>query len=202
MVVRTLLVCVALSLLALPAAAQPTRQGISLGAVGGYELFHQGGGAPPLCCGERDEWSAGGPSFALRGGYGLTEWLHPAVELGLARRTGTTSDNGRELDVEMTATTATLALYFYVGGERLAFVPGVHLRTGRERTDFHEVTSSGSVDKSVDRTLSAPGISLGADYLVSDAIGVGAFIDASYVALSQTTTAFALQVTWFGVDRP
>jgi hypothetical protein len=155
-----------------------------------------------LCCGERDEWTAAGPAFALRGGYGVTEWLHPAVELGLAHRTGSASEGDRDLDVEMTATTATLALYFYLGGERLAFVPGLHLRTGRERASFHERTSSGSIDKSVDRTLSAPGLSLGADYLVTDAIGIGAFIDASYVGLSQTTTAFGLQLSWFGVDRP
>jgi len=189
------------ALVALPATAHAAspREGLSLGVLGSYDSFSQGGGAPPLCCGERDSWTAHGPALALRAGYGLKSWLEPALELGYAWRSGSSDNGSRQLDISMRSTTATLAVYFPLGGDRLAIVPGVYLRTGREHAEFTETVPGTTTHQVVDQGVSAPGGSLGVDVLLFRPIAVGAFVRADSPGLSQADYSLGITATWYGV---
>ena len=72
------LTLVALCALATPAAAIEPQIGIALG--GGAAV--QDGSAPPLCCGERDEWTGLFGAVDLRGGVAFG-WFAALAELGL-----------------------------------------------------------------------------------------------------------------------
>lgn len=192
-------VALAAAVVMAPAVAHadaPARTGLSLGAIAAYDAFAQGGGAPPLCCGERDSWTARGPAFAVRAGYGLAPWLMPALELGasLQHASGPTG-------VSMTTSTATLAVYFPLGSERVAFVPGLYLRTGRTHATFDTSTGTTTTHQVIDKDVSAPGVSLGVDVLVVPHLGAGAFVRGDVAGLSQIDYSAGLAVTWYGVTR-
>lgn len=191
---RTLGLGVALALVLAPAAAraeEPARAGLSLAALAAVDSFAQGGGAPPLCCGERDQWTARGPAFALRAGYGLTSWLEPALELGASFQHTT--------GVSMTTSTATLAAYFPLGGERVVFQPGIYLRTGRTHATFQRSGAGTTSTVTVDRGVSAPGVSLGGDVLIVQHLGAGLFVRGDAPGLSQVDYSAGLALTWYGV---
>ncbi len=189
----------AAAVLTAPAPARadpPARAGLSLGATAALDSFAQGGGAPPLCCGERDSWTARGPAFALRAGYGLTRWFEPALELGASfqRASGATA-------VSMTTTTATLAAYFLLGSERIVFQPGLYLRTGRDRATFDYASGATHTHQVIDQGVSAPGVSLGVDVLVLPHLGAGAFVRGDVPGLSQVDYSAGVAFTWYGVVR-
>lgn len=79
-------------------AEEVSRDGPSLGAIVGVGWFAQAGHAPPLCCGERDEWSVVGPKFGVRGGRGFGEHFAAALEVRFGVAAGSTSQYGGDRD--------------------------------------------------------------------------------------------------------
>lgn len=57
------------------------RAGFVVGAKAGASLLRQHGGAPPICCGERDEWIGIGPQVGVRAGWGFGEHLRLSSDL-------------------------------------------------------------------------------------------------------------------------
>ncbi len=57
------------------------RSGFSLSLGAGYRSFVQEGHAPPICCGERDEWTAHGAQLGLRPGWFIGQHLELYAEL-------------------------------------------------------------------------------------------------------------------------
>jgi hypothetical protein len=58
----------------------PPAAGLVFAVKAGTQLIHQSGGAPPLCCGERDEWTAFGPSVAGQIGWNFGEHFRMSAE--------------------------------------------------------------------------------------------------------------------------
>lgn len=180
-------------LLARPGWANPTRKGLSVAVGAEYATFQQGSGAPPLCCGERDDWRVHGAGGSLQVGYALASWLMPNVELGLAYGTGD-DDFGWPGDtrVELTTNRAVTRIDFLIGG-RLAFVP--HLgwywiqAFGTFESDNPRMRFQG------DDLFMGPGVGVGLDYRLSEAISLrldasGAFVSSNADGSNWETVSF------------
>lgn len=89
-------------------AEAPRRSMSSFGAKLGANLFRQPGGSPPICCGERDGWSALGPQIAITFGWNIGEHLRISTEAAYAFLVA--EDTGRHEDLTMHAIDGTLAM--------------------------------------------------------------------------------------------
>lgn len=158
-------------------AAQESRP-VVLGAGVGLGSFTQGSQAPPLCCGERDDWSSYGPELRLQFGYLVLDWLEPGLDVGVGRYRGTR----RELDVALTKLEVAPRIAFRFG-DPLTVAPRVGWHVAHIAADFDEPTFSTSESA----LFMGPGLGLSAGYRLVPELAVGA--DAGFAIISANADA-------------
>ena len=177
-------------LCACPVQAEPTG-GFVQGDVG-VQRFSQGGGAPAICCAERDEWTSWGPTLRVGGGWRLASPF--AVQVDAQFATSTLESDGAEGPLHRIG--ATLGVDWRLATGALEPSLGLGL-TGMGY--FGEVT-----EPRWSEPLSLSGMIFGAQlrgglrYWAAEHLAVGADVRVTAYAFSNQAIDMTLGVTYAG----
>lgn len=176
-----LLLCVS------PAQAEPgSPTGLFVQADLGTQRFTQDSHAPPICCGERDEWEAWGP--AVRLGVG---WLFESdLSLKVQVHGATSAIEGDDVDGDIHRIGATFGLDWYAPIGPLQPSIGVGLTGLGYKIDYKE--RRGSAEMTQTGVLVGAEIRSGLRYWLNDQFAVGA--DARFALYPLTNQALDLTV--------
>ncbi len=177
-----------LLLLLSPAQAEPYgHEGFFIGASGTLGFFSQEDHAPPICCGERDEWTALGAGATVQLGLQSEGWARTTVDVGYARLSARSQE-----EVDLALDRVGLGLYL----EAVAR-PDYASTLFRAGAGLVAETVSGDADgASVSETVIGAALRLGATRAVAENFDLGGDLTLAK-HFANHSVGFAFTATWF-----
>jgi Outer membrane protein beta-barrel domain len=183
--IRTVQVFAALLVGVLPAvaSAQTTNDGVFVSAQLGISRLSEEGHAPPLCCNERETWTAVGPRLGARVGYKFTNPFFVQADLAVSSHSVDAPD--LTLFIPELAVSAGLRSQ---GPTSLEFSLGAGAREVSGRNN--------EADRDFSKTLLDLRLNAGVHRRVSDRLVIGGELTYSKVVIEQNFLMASLVVGW------
>ena len=185
-------ICRAATLLLLVLSAKAAHAQLFVGADAGLSILNQEGHAPPICCGERDSWSAPGGRVGGRLGYRLTGWLFARLDAGVALHHVNPSG---DLQLRLVSPDLAFMVGAQAGSERLK----VDFAVGGGRRWFSgSVTSNqlSSENRDIDVSAYDVRLSLGVHRILDGGHRLGADLTLAKVMIAENVVMLSLVYTW------
>ncbi len=189
---KALVPAVALLLHGFPARTAQAQ--VFVGADAGLGVLSQEGHAPPLCCGERDRWSAFGGRVGGRLGYQTGGWFFARLDAGVAAYRGTAGD-----DYELSVVSPDVALLLGARVQREKLAVEVAAGAGWRRFSGSATSDGpGTFDHTIGESTFDLRVAFGAHHTLGGGHRLGGELGLAKVLIAENVITFSFVYTWDG----